>query len=140
MNPHSLRVLEFDAIRAMLAEQTTCAPGRERAEALAPLTDEAAIRQRQRETSEAVGLLDRTGQIPLGGIRDIRAALRIAALEGMLEPPALLSVADTLAAARRLRDYLMKHSEAAPSLAEWAGFIQPFPDIEAAVAAAVNEH
>src|SRR5437762_12014293 len=106
MNAHSLRVLEFDAVRGQLADHTSCALGRERAEALAPLLREEEIRLRQTETTEAVRLLDSTGQIPLGGIRDIREAVRSAAIGGTLEPPALLSGADTLAAARGLRGYL----------------------------------
>jgi DNA mismatch repair protein MutS2 len=140
MNDHSLRLLEFPAVRALLAEQTSCALGRERAEALAPLREEAEIRRRQEETTEAVALLDRTGQIPLGGVRDIRPALKTAAIEGIIEPSALLAVADTLAAARRLREFLAKHAETAPSLAPMARGIGDFPEIDAAIHAAVDEH
>jgi DNA mismatch repair protein MutS2 len=140
MNAHSLRVLEFDAVRALLAEHAACALGRERAEALAPLTELAEVRQRQAETTEAARLLDRTGQIPLGGIRDIRASVQVASIEGMLEPSALLSVADTLAASRSLRAFLLKHEEEAPSLATVARFISEFPQIEAGVHAAIDQH
>src|SRR5262245_41262540 len=141
MNAHSLRVLEFDAVRRLLAEKATCTPGRARAEALEPLVDEAKIRGRQAETSEAAGLLDRTGQVPLGGIRDIRPSVKIAAIDGIVEAPALLTVADTLAAARHLRGYLLKQAEEAPlRLARLAGFIGEFPHLEAAIQAAVNQH
>lgn len=140
MNDHSLRVLEYGAIRAMLAEQAACALGRERAETLLPLTDPVAIARRQQETSQAVRVLDQSGQIPLGGIRDIRPAVRLAEIEGMLDPPALLAVADTLAAARQLRAFLVARVEEAPALAELARCLGEFPGIEAAIAAAISEH
>ncbi len=140
MDAHSLRVLEFDQVRVLLAEQATCALGRERAEELTPSTDEATVRRLQTETSEAVRLIDTVGQLPLGGIRDVRAPLRVAQIEGVLEPHALLLFADTLAAARRLRAFLSQHAERAPGLADYGRQIGEFPAIEAAIAAAVNDH
>jgi DNA mismatch repair protein MutS2 len=140
MNDHTLRVLEFGAIRALLAEQAACALGRERAEAVAPLTDPVLIRRRQQETTQAALVLDRAGQIPLGGIRDIRPAVHLAVIEGLLEPPTLLTVGDTLAAGRQLRAFLLARGEEAPALADLARCISEFPAIEAAIAAAISDH
>src|SRR5262249_39642458 len=110
------------------------------AASLTPSADPDVVPRWQRETREAALLLDRTGQVPLGGIRDIRSSVRAASIDGMLEPAALLSVADTLAAGRQLRAYLIKHAEAAPSLAEFATWIREFPDIEVAIHAAIDDH
>lgn len=138
MNAHSLRVLEFHSVRALLAEQATSVLGRERAQALAPSCDAEQVLRWQAETAEAARLLDQTGQVPLGAIRDIRESLRVATIEGLLEPTALLAVADTVAAGRSLRGYLLKHAEVAPALAELAARITDFSGIENAIHAAIN--
>ena len=54
MDEHSLQVLELDAIRALLADETSFAGGHELAVALAPSTDPVVVARRQAETAEAV--------------------------------------------------------------------------------------
>src|SRR5687768_14379075 len=107
MNGHSLRVLEFDAIRERLVGHTSFSLGQELARAMEPSSSEVEVRRRQAETSEAVRLLDGSG-IPLGGLHDIRPAVRAAAVQGMLDASTLLEVRDTLAAGRKLRGFLQQ--------------------------------
>lgn len=106
VNPHTLRVLEFDAIREMLADRTTSALGRERALALVPGADPALIRETQQTVSEMRKLLQSGHAIPVRGIKDIRGALKRARIDGaMLEPEALLDAASTLETSRRLHAF-----------------------------------
>lgn len=139
MNAHSLRVLEYDAIRQRVVEQASCTLGQERAAAMEPSWRDEQVQRWQAETRDAVRLLDQPGGPPLGGIHDIRPALRAASVGGMLEPSALLLVADTAAAGRKLKAYLLQRAEAAPALAEIARRIEEFPHVEAAVYEAISE-
>ena len=72
MEEHTLRVLEFDKIIARLQDQAACSLGREAAGLTYPATDLAVARRKQQETSEARAILQYEGNIPLGGIEDIR--------------------------------------------------------------------
>ena len=138
MDSHALRVLEFDAIRERLVGQTSFTLGLERARALVPRIDEREVRRLQEETAQAVRSLD-SGAVPLGGLHDLRASIKNAAVRGMLEPAALLEVLDTLQGGRKLRAYLLQRREPAPALAEWAERVGEFPWIEAAIQEATRK-
>jgi DNA mismatch repair protein MutS2 len=58
----------------------------------------------------------------------------------MLEPAVLLAVADTAAAGRKLKAYLLHHRDAAPVLAELARRVGEFPLVEQAIHEAINDH
>jgi DNA mismatch repair protein MutS2 len=139
MNAHSLKVLEFAQIREMLAEHASCALGKEIIAALSPLQDEEAIRRAQAQTTEARRLLEAAGQIPLGGVHDVRPAVRAAAIGAMLEPGVLLDVCETLAATRRLRAFLLKRAEEAPWLADIARNLDEYPQIEEEIRRCISE-
>lgn len=140
MNPHALRVLEFDAIREKVVEQATNSLGQERASEMEPSWREDQVRRWQAETTDAVRLLGSGGGIPLGGIHDIRPAIRAASVEGTLEPVILLQVADTAAAGRKLKSFLLQRKETAPNLEDLARRIGEFPLVERAIYEAINEH
>ena len=140
MNAHSLRVLEFDHIISMLRERTACPLGDEVAQQLEPSTELLAITESQRETTEAVGIINEEGRIPLGGIHDIRASVGKAALDAMLDPGDLLSIAGALASGRSLRAFIVKRIEKCPKLGEIAVNIGQFQRIETAVSEAVNDN
>src|SRR6266540_3301148 len=118
MNAHTLKVLEYEQVRELLAEHISTDLGRERLAELAPLDEEEDIRRRLEETTEARRVIDTSGSLPLGGIHDVRHAVETAARDGLIEAPALLDLADTIAAGRRLRGFLLKRAEEAPRLAE----------------------
>ncbi|MGV3723095.1 MAG: endonuclease MutS2, partial [Actinomycetota bacterium] len=140
MNPHALRILEFDAIREKVVEQATNSLGQERALEMEPAWREDLVRRWQAETTDAVRLLELGGGVPLGGIHDIRPAIRAASVEGTLEPFTLLQVADTAAAGRKLKSYLLQRKETAPNLEDLARRIGEFPLVERAIYDAINEH
>src|SRR5690349_12465221 len=98
MNPHSLRVLEFDAIRERVVGAASFSLGQELAMAMEPSPREDEVKRLLSETTEAVRLLSSPGGPGMGGVHDIRPALRAAAVGGTLEAPTLLEVADTAAA------------------------------------------
>jgi DNA mismatch repair protein MutS2 len=138
MNPHTLRVLEYEQVRALLAEQISTDLGRERVAELAPLDDEKDIQPRLQETSEARRLIDVAGSLPLGGIHDVRHAVETAARDGLIEATALLDLADTIAAGRRLRGFLLKRAEEAPRLGEMGREIGDFERLEEEIRRAIS--
>lgn len=139
MDTHAGRVLEFGAVRERLLVLVSCGLGRELVEEMTPSTDVGAVRLLQGETSEAVRLLDGGGGIPLGGVHDVRAAVSVAGAGGTLEPEVLLAVADTAAAARKLRAYLAPRRDTTPLLAEKATWIGEFRPIEEEIGSCINE-
>ena len=105
MDEHTLRVLEFDKVLALLAAETAFSVGRELALQVRPATDLAEVTALQRRTAEMV-LLDQMGiDVPFNAARDIRPTVHAAAIAQALEPGDLVAaslVLKTAMAARRL--------------------------------------
>ncbi len=107
IDEHTIGVLEFDAIRKILATFAASDLGRDAAGRLYPSTDPRWARVRIAETSEMRAILDRGERVPMAGLRDIRSMLKeFGKKETVFEPPQLLEIADTLAASSRLRLFL----------------------------------
>lgn len=140
MEGRTLRVLEYDKIRTMLAERAACSLGSDAAAALEPSLDLAWITERQYETSEACEIIMNVSAFPLGGIHDIRQYISAAERESLLQPKELLDVAGTLFSARRLRAFLVKLNEPYPRLAAIAGRIDLFDKIEEQVQRAIGQN
>jgi len=138
LDPRTLRALEYEKVRRLLAEQASGALGKEKALALEPTTGLEAARTRQAETEEARVILRLQKRVPLGGVHDIRDRVRAAAKGAALEPSDLLDVADTVAAGRQVRGLLLTQRVNAPRLAERAQRIGDFRELEEAVGACIG--
>jgi len=138
MDERTLRVLEYPAIRELVAERAACTLGRELALQMLPVTTLAEARRLQQQTSEARAL---SGQVasPLGGVRDVRAQVHSAGVGGTLAATSLLDIAYTLAAGRRLRTILLQHTLTSPQLAEVAQSLGSFRPIEDAIHACIDD-
>jgi DNA mismatch repair protein MutS2 len=139
MNERTLRTLEYEKVRAMVAERVACSLGRELAERLEPTNDLLEARRRQRETTEAVSLYRGGKSVPLGGIHSLRVQIVRAAKGGMLEPHELLDVADTCGAGRKLKRFLLEHAEGLTILPALANMISPLQSLEAEIRQAITE-
>ncbi|NPV52045.1 MAG: endonuclease MutS2 [Firmicutes bacterium] len=140
IDPRTLRVLEFDKIKTLLRGLATSSLGAELADRLAPATDLEEARALQAETTEARGILRLHPGIPLGGVRDVREAVRRARIGSTLEPGVLLDIAHTLAAARKLRRFLLELREDFKVIAGLAGGLKPPKDLEDAVFECIDEN
>jgi len=134
MDEHTLKRLEFDAIRAMVRERLASGLGLglDLVEGMEPLKEVRLIRELQQETTEARRLLQGEGRLPLGGIHDIRPYVEKARMSALLAPQELLDIADTLASARRLRQFLLRR-EQCPLLSALAEPIGDFRKLEEAI-------
>lgn len=131
--------LEFNKIRDMLAARTGSVMGRELAESIIPVNDAGEVEIRLAETAEARTVMNQVPAVPLGGIRDVRAGIKRAALGAILEPHELLAVASTLYAARRMKNFLAELPVEIPLLAAMAGQITLLRNIETTIEATVTE-
>lgn len=118
MDDKSLEMLDFPKIKEILADYTSFSASREMAMALKPLSDYERITLLLKQTAEARALFSRHKGYSIGMMTDIRDKARLASLEGVLDPPALLEVQQTLAALHDLRRYLKSIAEECPLL--WA--------------------
>jgi DNA mismatch repair protein MutS2 len=106
MDDKSLEMLEFPKIREILAGFTSFSASRELALALKPQRDFGQVSLWLRQAAEARQLLNLDRGFSIGGMLDVREKVRLAALEGMLEPASLLEIQQTLFALHEIRRYL----------------------------------
>jgi DNA mismatch repair protein MutS2 len=106
VDPRSLAILEFPAIRARLAEETEFAPSRRLAEALEPSSDRVVVERALDETDEARAFVEQRPGVGVAGARDIAAWVARAERGGRLETEPLQEILDTLIAAGRLAETL----------------------------------
>ncbi|MGD1119588.1 MAG: endonuclease MutS2 [Dehalococcoidales bacterium] len=130
MDEKSLEMLDFPKIRETLAGHTSFSASRELAMELRPLDSFEQISLLLRQTAEARQLLGYNRGFSIGGAADIRARAKLAALEGILDPPSLLEVKQTLFALHELRRYLKSIAEEFPLLWHIAEGIAELHQIE----------
>jgi len=134
-----LKALEYNKIRAMLADRSSCTLGREVAEALVPTNEATEVKRRIAETGEARGILDTMSNIPLGGIHDIRALLKRAQVGSVLAPHELVAVSSTLYASRRMKTFFADMPDYMAILAGYVANITVLRNVENAIENIVSE-
>lgn len=116
MDDRTLRVLEYDKVLSLLAGLAASSLGKERAYRLQPETRPELVRQRLKETSQAVAVLTRYGSMPLGGLTDITEPLKKARAAVSLSGTEFLAVSGVIYCGERLREYFAEAEELAPDL------------------------
>jgi len=105
MNAKSLKCLEFQKITEMLKQYAVSPIAKEKSAAITPLADLADITRAQKQTSEAASLILKKGSLPLGGIKDIRAAIARASAGGILAAEDFLEISGCLYVFGKLQNY-----------------------------------
>jgi DNA mismatch repair protein MutS2 len=108
MNENTIRKLEFDKVRELLAQRCCSSMGADLARALMPSRELSEIRQRQRETAEAASFVQRTGVNPMRGFDDIRDIVSRARMGAVLSIAELNMAAGTLGISRFIKLKLEK--------------------------------
>ncbi|MDX1807878.1 MAG: endonuclease MutS2, partial [Paenisporosarcina sp.] len=101
----ALKTLEFDKIREQVANFCTSSLGRSHLDHLEPSIDLEKVTRLLDEMDEGLALLRIRGNVPMGGIFDVRGHARRAQIGGMLSPSELMEVASTIRASRILRQF-----------------------------------
>ncbi len=127
MNEKALSTLEFNKIIEKLSSKAVSQMGKEVCSALKPYGDLYDIGSAQGETTEAVSCILRKSSLPLGGIRDIRDALKRAEIGGTLSITELMHVGEFLYVCRKVISYSKAENknEAYTILDELFSVIQP---------------
>jgi DNA mismatch repair protein MutS2 len=111
------RVLEFDALRCVVAEFAATEPGRRAARTLQPIRDRDALTHLHRETTELRTLHDAGLAPPFAGVEDIAAMVEtLDQCRVPLEPDQLLMIGATLRAIADLRAFAEAQREIAPTV------------------------
>jgi DNA mismatch repair protein MutS2 len=138
VDEHTLRVLEFEKVLALLSAETTFSVGRELAHEVRPETDYARVARLQAETAD-VRLLDQMGiDIPFAGAKDIRPLVHAAAIGQGLDAPDLLDAAQTLRTAWRAKMVIERVRMRVPTLGEVADPVCDFRRFSDAVDEAIT--
>ncbi|MBN1436775.1 MAG: hypothetical protein JW936_06850 [Sedimentisphaerales bacterium] len=128
IHEHTLRVLEFSAIRQILSRYAASELGQNAALQLHPSLDPHWITQRIAETTQMRNLLQQQTRLPISGLRDITTILGKCDAGTTLEPAQLLEIASTLETANNLREFLTAIT-AYPALNKLAQQLQDFTPI-----------
>ncbi len=133
------QTLEFPKILGRLAQYTSFSASQELALSLEAVSDVLEARGRQRETSEARGLLALKTGFSFGGVRDVRPAVKDASLGIVLTPADLLDIRSALLRGRTLRRTIARMSSQFPLLAAKAQRIDECPHVVAEIARCIND-
>jgi DNA mismatch repair protein MutS2 len=106
VNDKALHTLEYDKIIRRLTGLTSTSLGKDEAEKLFPSRELPIVERRLATTDEAVRAVTLKGTPPFSGITDIRSSLYRAKLQGMLQPPELMDVAQFIMGSRRLSRFI----------------------------------
>ncbi|MCA9834816.1 MAG: endonuclease MutS2 [Thermomicrobiales bacterium] len=131
---HTLGKLEFGRILEMLARECRYSVAVDRANAIRPTSNPQLVESLLATTAEAEALLFQFPAFSIGGARDVRDLVTKSTKGFRIQPAELLTLIDTLRAAREVRNQFRKlpdASERYPHLLEFADSIENFSTLEA---------
>ncbi|MDE2638870.1 MAG: endonuclease MutS2 [Chloroflexota bacterium] len=136
----TLATLELHKILQELAAYTTFGAGEEFALELYPSTELEEAQLWQRETAEAVAMLEERTHVTVRGARDVREPVIKAQRGVVIEPSTLLDIRYTLRRGSSLRRTLGRMGATFPLLAELASEIEECLDLQNAIEKTVNDN
>jgi DNA mismatch repair protein MutS2 len=123
MDAKTLHTLEYSKVLERLAGNCAFAASVEKAHKLQPTTNIDEAHRRLAETTEAMHMLVTRPDLTIGGARDVRQPVDLAAHGGVLAPTDLLDIKSTLVAARTLVRTFERLGQQYPTLYEIASQI-----------------
>lgn len=133
MNTKSVNILEYNKIIEKLSLQAVSGPGKRFIEKIGPLYDEAEIRERLLETSEAASLIIHKGPLPLGSFHDIARDVHYARKGGTLTMGQLLHISYNLKIASDVVRFLKSDVPEIPAIKSIAEVIEPVETLRSEV-------
>ena len=115
MNQKALKVLEYDKIIQLLADQATSDAGKKRCLELVPMTDKQKITEAQTQTADALSRIYRKGGLSFGGLKDPGFQMKRLEIGGSLNAAELLSVCTLLEITKRAKAYSRENRDDLPS-------------------------
>ena len=138
MDTHTLELLEFDKVRALVAARAACSLGKDAALRIEPSLDPGEIRERQALTTEMADALASGLTPPFGGLRDIRPLVRRAQVGSLLAPEELAEVVESLRAVANLGQWLDRIGDEFPRLGGMKQDVGQFEGVANAIDACID--
>lgn len=107
----ALRTLEYYKIREEVSNYCTSSIGKSHIDNLIPSVEFTEVTKLLEEMDEGMAILRLRGNVPMGGMTDIRPHAKRAQIGGMLSPTELMEIASTIRASKILRQFLENVSE-----------------------------
>ena len=107
MKQKSKSVLEFDKIIERVAQFAETKKGKEEVYKLDVSSNPEGVKFKQEQTAQALSIIIEKGSPPMGGISDIKEYVKRGAVGGIISLRGLTNCADTLRAARLLKNYVL---------------------------------
>jgi DNA mismatch repair protein MutS2 len=139
MDQKALVTLEYPKVLERLSRYAAFSASAEMALSLQPVSDLEAALVEQARTTEARRMLITSAEVGMGGVEDVRPLIDLANHGGVLQPAELLSVRNTLIAARTIRHTFERLGEQFPHLTEIALTLPPPLGIIDAIGKAISE-
>lgn len=142
MNSKIEKVLEFDKIRAQLAEYATSEKGKQMIKELPIEVEEKAIRNKIEETADGVELLRLKQGIPIPRLKDISFALKRLELEAGLNGRELSDILRVLATTHEVERFFEKVEEEEIALMRVPRLVEKLesiPEVTKALEASIRE-
>lgn len=113
MNSKALHTLEFDKIIHNLMEFASCPGGRDLCQDLTPMVELEDIELAQRQTSDALTRIMRSGNLSFSGTRDIRESLKRLEIGSTLGIIELLNISSVLKVCARAKSFSRREESCA---------------------------
>lgn len=111
MKQKSKEVLEFNKIIEKLSDFAETINGKEVVRKIDVSNDIERVKYLQKQTAEALSINIEKGSPPLGGITDIKEYVKRGSVGGIISMRGLLNCADTLRAARLVKNYVLLNNK-----------------------------
>jgi DNA mismatch repair protein MutS2 len=140
MDAHTLQVLEYAKIKAMLRRYLLTPLGVQLLERLQPDNNLTYIRRQMRLTTEARMVVDRLMEPPLDPVHDLHDLLsRITPQGSYLDPREMLLMRDTLKTMGRAAAFCKELDHQTPLLRQWGQDLQPLHETVQAIGKVISE-
>jgi DNA mismatch repair protein MutS2 len=139
MDRHTLDKLQFEHVRASLADCCACTLGKRLARKLDPSRDPDVVRQWFDQVRQMEQAFFEPGMPPLGGVSDIRPHIHDAAKPAGLEPHDLRRVGETLAATSNIARWREELPETLDLIRTAAQRVSDFGPVAAQIDRAIDE-
>jgi len=122
--------LEFDKILDQLADNAQSAAVKTRCLALVPSLNEAEVKRRMDETTQAKRIIEQIGTPPLPSMAELRKVIDLIGIDAMLIPDQIAHVSSFLVSCRRMKSYLKKAEATDTNIAWYGGSINELTELE----------
>src|SRR5699024_8083615 len=158
MNEKTFRVLEFDKVVNLLVNEYQTNKGKQlsakikqeneiqknkKKQLSANIKPETSIEKVQKlhnETDEAVTIIRLNRAVPLGGITDIREALKRTLIGSTLSVTECLNIGTTIYGGRQTKNFIDDMEEDLPLLKDYVYQISPLYELEKQITSAIDEN